>query len=488
MSRDLTDPDLRAVGGSRVRNVALLVAGCFFMELLDGTIVVTAIPRISSSLGITAGAAGLVVTAYLVTVAVLIPLSAWLTLRYGYRRVLLSAIAIFTLASLGCAASQSFGELVAMRVLQAVGGAMMVPVGRMIVFERADKSQVMRLMSFIVWPALIAPVIAPLAGGVITTYADWRWLFLINLPLGVVGLACAWRLIHGRPAETPPRLDRLGVVLTCGGLTALTWGAHLVSDSHPGWPLVAALGLASVVLLVAGARHMLRVSAPLLDLKTLRIPTFANAMLGSSLAWLVIGAIPFLLPLLFQTVFGWSPIKSGALVLFVFVGNIAIKPATSFLYRTYGFRRVLLAATICLSLTAIGCGLLTASTPVVAIALLTLISGAARSVSMTGYTTLALSDVPAPQMRPANALFSTAQQLFTGLAVALATVALRIGHLLGHALGSTDGLRAAYSTAFLAVAIVAGLATAVALCLHPSAGEVLTTDDATARSRTAPSG
>ena len=146
-------------------------------------------------------------------------------------------------------------------------------------------------------------------------------------------------------------------------------------------------------------------------------------MLGSSLAWLVIGAIPFLLPLLFQTVFGWSPIKSGALVLFVFVGNIAIKPATSFLYRTYGFRRVLLAATICLSLTAIGCALLTASTPVVAIALLTLISGAARSVSMTGYTTLALSDVPAPQMRPANALFSTAQQLFTGLAVALATIA-----------------------------------------------------------------
>ena len=465
------------MSSSHVRNVALLVAGCFFMELLDGTIVVTAIPRISSALGITAGAAGLVVTAYLVTVAVLIPLSAWLTLRYGYRRVLLSAIAIFTLASLGCAASQNFGELVAMRVVQAVGGAMMVPVGRMIVFEQADKSQVMRLMSFIVWPALIAPVIAPLAGGVIITYADWRWLFLINLPLGVVGLACAWRLIHGRPAESPPRLDRWGVILSCGGLAALTWTAHLVSDSHPQWPLVAALGLVSVLLLVAGARHMLRVSAPLVDLRTLKIPTFANAMVGSSLIWLVIGAIPFLLPLLFQTVFGWSPIKSGALVLFVFVGNIAIKPATSFLYRSYGFRRVLLAASICLSLTAIGCGLLTASTSVVAIAILTVISGAARSVSMTGYTTLALSDVPPPQMRPANALFSTAQQLFTGLAVALATVGLRIGHVVGHALGSSDGPRVAYSIAFLAIAIVAGIATAVAFRLHPSAGKSLTDDD-----------
>jgi MFS family permease len=362
-----------------------------------------------------------------------------------------------------------------MRVLQAVGGAMMVPVGRMIVFEQADKSDLMRLMSYVVWPALIAPVIAPLAGGVITTYANWRWLFVVNLPLGAIGLACAWLLIHGRPAEAPPRLDRLGVLLSCGGLAALTWAAHLISDSHPGWPLVTALVLLSVLLLLAGARHMLRIPAPLLDLRTLKIPTFANAMLGSSLAWLVIGAIPFLLPLLFQTVFGWSPIKSGALVLFVFVGNIAIKPATSFMYRTWGFRRVLLAATICLTATAVGCGLLTESTPLVAIALLTLISGAARSVSMTGYTTLALSDVPGAQMRPANALFSTAQQLFTGLAVALSTIALRIGHVIG----PTGSSRTAYSIAFLAVALVAAVATGVALRLHPSAGEVLTADAAT---------
>ena len=460
-----------------MRNVALLVAACFFMELLDGTIVVTAIPRISSSLGIAVGSAGLVVTAYLVTVAVLIPLSAWLTLRYGYRRVLLSAITIFTLASLGCAASQSFDELLGMRVIQAVGGAMMVPVGRMIVFERADKSQVMRLMSYIVWPALIAPVIAPLAGGVITTYANWRWLFLINVPLGCLGLAAAWRLIHGTPDERPPRLDRWGVVLSCGGLSALTWGAHLLSESRPQWPLVASLGLASVVLLATGVRHMMASSAPLVDLRTLKIPTFGNAMVGSSLVWLVIGAIPFLLPLLFQTVFGWSPIKSGALVLFVFVGNIAIKPATSFLYRRYGFRRVLLAATTCLAVTAIGCALLTASTPIVAIGLLALISGAARSVSLTGYSTLALSDVPASQMRAANALNSTGQQLFTGLAVALATVALRVGHALGHAFGDSNDLRPEYAVAFLAVAIVAGFASCVVLRLHPSAGAVLTAED-----------
>src|ERR1700733_14106572 len=461
----------------RVRNIALLVAACFFMELLDGTIVITAIPKISSSLGVSPGTTGLIVTAYLVAVAVLIPVSGWMTLRYGYRWVLLSAIAVFTLASLGCAASQTFGELVAMRVLQGVGGAMMVPVGRMVVFERAAKSQVMRLMSYIVWPALLAPVIAPLAGGVITTYASWRWLFVINIPLGVVGLICAWRLIHGRPAEAPPRLDVGGVLLTCGGLAALTYAAHLASEAHPPWLPAASLGLAAVVLLVVATWHLLRTEAPLVDLRTLRITTFGNAMVGSSLIWLVIGAIPFLLPLLFQTVFGWSPIKSGALVLFVFVGNIAIKPLTTPMYSNYGFRRVLVAASVVLTLTTVGCALLTRDTPLVVIAFLSLISGAARSVSMTGYTTLALSDVPPLQMRAANALASTAPQLFTGLAVALATVALRLGHVLGHALGQTDLARAEYAVAFLAVALVGTVATAVVLRLHPSAGEVLTAEE-----------
>ena len=458
----------------RARNIALLVAACFFMELLDGTIVITAIPQISASLGVAPGAGGLVVTAYLVTVAVLIPLSGWMTLRYGYRGVLLSAIAIFTLASLGCAASQTFGELVAMRVLQGAGGAMMVPVGRMVVFERAPKSQVMRLMSFIVWPALLAPVIAPLAGGVITTYASWRWLFLINVPLGIVGLICAWRLIDGRPAEAPPRLDLIGVLLTCGGLAGLTYAAHLASDTHPRWLLVGSLGLASIVLLAVAIWHLLRTESPLVDLRTLRIPTFGNAMIGSSLIWLVIGAIPFLLPLLFQTVFGWSPIKSGALVLFVFVGNIAIKPLTTPMYGNYGFRRVLLAASVCLTVTTIGCAFLTAGTPLVAIALLALVSGAARSVSMTGYTTLALSDVPPAQMRTANALASTAQQLFTGLAVVVATLALRLGDAVG-GVGASNGPRFAYVIAFVVMSVIGAFATAVAFRLHPSAGDVLTT-------------
>ncbi len=453
----------------RVRNVAWLVAGCFFMEMLDATIVVTSIPQISSSLHTAPDSAGLIVTSYLVTLAVLIPLSAWLTRRFGYRRVFLSAIVIFTLASLGCAASQTLAELVAMRVVQGIGGAMMVPVGRLIVFDGSDRSQLMRLMSYIVWPGLIAPVIAPLAGGVITTYASWQWLFLINVPLGAIAFVAGWRLVHGAPAGAPPRLDRLGVVLTCTGLGGLTYTAHLASAQEPDLAAVAALGIASVVLIAAAAVHLLRADAPLVDLRTLRIHTLRVGTAAASLYFMVISAIPFLLPLLFQTVFGWSAIKSGSLVLFIFVGNVAIKPATTVIYRRGGFRRTLIAASITLAATAIVCATFSDGTPLIVIAVVAVISGAARSVGLTGLSTLSLSDVPTAELPSANALYATAQQLFSALGVAAASVFLRLGPLLvGH-----DGQSAVYAVAFIAVGVLALLATMIVLRLRSAAGEGL---------------
>ena len=206
----------QAVIDARQRRTGFLVAGCFFMEILDGTIVSTAAPRIGAALHVPAAAVGLVITAYLVTLAVLIPLSGWLVARLGTRKVFLSAIVIFTVASLLCSTSVSLGELVALRILQGAGGAMMVPVGRLAVLGTTAKSDLMRMISYIVWPALVAPVIAPLAGGFITTYASWRWLFLINLPLGIIAFAVAVRLVPALPPRTP-RLDWTGVLLTCLG-------------------------------------------------------------------------------------------------------------------------------------------------------------------------------------------------------------------------------------------------------------------------------
>jgi EmrB/QacA subfamily drug resistance transporter len=453
----------------RLRNTALLVAGCFFMELLDGTIVVTAIPQMSRSLHAATSSTALVITVYLLTLAVLIPLSGWMTARYGARRMFLSAIALFTVASLGCALSTNLPELVVLRIVQGAGAAMMVPVGRLVVLGPAPKSQIMRLMSYIVWPGLLAPVVAPLAGGLITTYASWQWMFVINVPLGVVAFVVAWRLIGATATEEPPPLDRLGVLLTCTGLGGVAYAGELLARERPDWALVVVLAAASAVLLVAAARHLLRTEAPLVNLRTLRIPTFGAAIAGSTMFWVVVGAIPFLLPLLFQTVFGWSPIKSGALVLFVFVGNIAIKPATTWLYNRFGFRSVLLAATAGLAATSVASGFLTASTPVVVIALLAFLSGVARSVGLTGYTTLGFSDVPPEQMRDANALAATVQQLFSGLGVAAATIALRAGDLLP----GDASRRTTFELAFALLAVVSLGSLVDALRLHRSAGQAL---------------
>jgi MFS family permease len=464
---------------ARHRNVALLVAGCYFMEMLDGTIVTTASPQIARSLHAAPTEVGLVVTAYLLTLAVLIPLSGWLARRYGNRVVFLTAITVFTLASVGCAASVNLSMLVAMRVLQGAGGAMMVPVGRTMVLSPAAKEDILRLTSYVVWPGLLAPVIAPLAGGLITTYASWHWMFLINVPLGVVAFAAAWRLVAGvppAPASTthtstgpastaPPPLDWAGVVLTCAGLGGLTYAAHLVSLPAPPAGQAAAFAAVSAVLLTGAVAHLRRAAHPLINLRTLTIRTFRVSQLGGTLYFFVIGAMPFLLPLMFQVQFGWSPVKSGAVTAFVFAGNVGIKPATTPLINRFGFRPLLIASTLGTAVIVAAFGFATASTPVWLIAALALASGITRSTGLTVYSTVGLAEMAPGLMRDANTLAATSMQLAAGLAIAGASVALRIGDVL-----AGDG-QAAYTVAFCLLAVVAVGCTAEALRLDPLAGD-----------------
>jgi EmrB/QacA subfamily drug resistance transporter len=452
------------------RNLALLVASCLFMENLDGTIVTTAAPRIGADLHVSPTSMGLVITAYLITLAVLIPLSGWMVSALGSRKVFLAAIVIFTLASALCAASVSFSELVVMRVLQGAGGAMMVPVGRLAVLARTAKADMMRMIAYIVWPALIAPVIAPLAGGLITTYASWRWLFLINVPLGVAALAIGTRVVPRGPRSSPPPLDVGGVVLTGTGLAGLVYTAHLASGTGTGWTSVTVYALISLALIAISIRHLLSVPAPLVDLHTLRTKSFRVFVGGGTLFGMTVGAVPFMLPLLFQDVFGWSPVKSGAVVLFIFVGNIGIKPATTFLINRFGFRAVLVTATGGVAASVIAAGLLSAGTPLALILAIVLLNGVARSVGFTAYTTLGFSEVTGAEMAHANALSATTQQLAAALGVAVGTVALRLGGPIGHLFYRHPSPTTSYTVAFVVLALFALAAMAGATRLTPEAG------------------
>jgi EmrB/QacA subfamily drug resistance transporter len=473
-----------AGSGSRSwRGVALLVAGAFFMENLDGTIIATAAPRMATSLGVRSVDLNVVITAYLLTLAVFIPVSGWVADRAGARTVFGGAIALFTIASGLCALSTSLGELTAVRVLQGIGGAMMVPVGRLVVLRSTTRADLIDAIAYLTWPALAAPVIAPALGGILTTYASWRWIFVINLPLGVVAFAIAMRIVPDVRQDAHAALDWRGFVLTGIGLGALVYGLELGTASRVKWEIVAASLCVALVALWLAVRHLRRARYPLMNFGALRIPTFRAMAVGGSFFRLAIGAVPFLLPLMFQDAFGWTSLKSGLLVVAVFVGNIGIKPATGPLLRRFGFRKVLIGAATGAAATVLGCGLLTARTPLPVIALVLLTSGVFRSIAFTAYNTIAFADVAAEDVGNANTLAATVQQLTMGLGVAVGALALRAGEPIARFVGASGAGTSPFASAFVLMAVLACVAVADSALLHHDAGEGIITRPAAAVAR-----
>jgi EmrB/QacA subfamily drug resistance transporter len=453
------------------RPLALLVAGTFFMENLDGTIIATAAPAIASDLGVQPVDVNLAMTAYLVTIAVGIPVSGWLTERFGGRRVLVTAIAIFTVASLLCALSVNLPMLVGMRVLQGVGGALMVPVGRLVVLRATSKRDLLDAVAYLTWPALVAPVIAPALGGWVITVASWHWIFLVNLPLGVLALVVALRIVPALE-ETPavPPLDWLGFALCASTLAALLVGLELLGPQHGGGALGPVATLAAAVALGALTALWLRRSPhPLLRFRALRLPSFRVSNVGGGVYRLVISAAPFLLPLMFQVGFGWTPVRAGLLVLLLFLGNVAIKPATSPLIRRLGFRTVLIASIVGGLLVFAALALVRPSTPLVLLGALLVLSGVFRSVGFSAYNSLQFADLDPADMTDANTLASTLQQVAVGLGVALGAVILRAVDL---GAGSSALQPATpYAIAFVVLAVLMLHPLAEAVLLHRSAGD-----------------
>ncbi|AVG04781.1 TPA: MFS transporter [Klebsiella pneumoniae] len=438
---------------------ALLVAGAFFMEFLDGTVIATALPDMARDFGVTAVELNIGISAYLITLAVLIPASGWIADRFGARAIFTLALAIFTLASVFCGLSTEVHIFVAMRILQGVGGALMVPVGRLAVLRTTPKHQLIKAIATLTWPALVAPIIGPPLGGFITRYASWHWIFFINVPLGLAAIILSLRIIPDIRETERRSFDLTGFITTSVAMVSLVTAMERLGDRQPQiWPTLALAALGFGCLLYS-IRHFRRAAAPMVRLDALQVPTFRVTMYGGSLFRASISAVPFLLPLLFQVGFGMDPFHSGLLVLAVFVGNLTIKPATTPLIRWLGFRRLLLingALNVC---SLLACALLTPQTPVWAIMLILYLGGVFRSIQFTGVSTLAFADVPAAQMSDANTLFSTASQLAVGLGITLGAIGIRLGEQVGDWLHLTElpGISFRLSFVFIALICLVGM-------------------------------
>ncbi|HYZ63552.1 MAG TPA: MFS transporter [Acetobacteraceae bacterium] len=443
-----------------------LIAGCFFMEFLDGTIIVPALPQMAASLGTNAVDLHVGISAYLLTVAVMILPGGWAAERFGARAVFTTAIAIFTLASGLCALAVSSETFVAARVLQGVGGAMMVPVGRLVVLRTTPKSGLMRAIATLTWPGLTAPLFGPPLGGFIAEHWDWRFIFLVNLPLGLVAMLLALRLVPRVEPSAPRPFDFVGFVLAGAACLCAELALDLMGRADPPWATACVLAGIGLVAGLAVARHLHRHKQPLIDPAPWRIATFRMVMVTGTAMRSQIAAMPFLLPLLFQLGFGYDAFHAGSLVLALFVGNIGMKPMTSWILRRWGFRSVIVGNALIQAVTMLGCAVIGPATPMLAILPLLIVSGASRSMQFTCLATLAFADVPQDRMAAANTWFSVAFQLGNGMGVAIGAVLLRLAATLGN--GRPDLL--AFHGAFAALAGVMFALAAAGLRLRPEAG------------------
>ena len=435
----------------RGRLLPLIVACALFIENMDSTVLSTSLPAIAGDLATDPIALKLALTTYLLSLAVFIPVSGWVADRFGARSTFMTAIGVFLLGSIGCAASDSLGALVAGRFVQGMGGAMMVPVGRLVLLRTVPKHDLVNALSWLTIPALVGPMVGPPLGGFITTYFDWRWIFLINLPIGVLGIALAWRFIPDLRSAPPP-LDWLGFALAGGGLGAAlfgfsTLGRHLVPVEIAATTL--ALGVAGLIGYVWHAR---RHPQPLLDLNLFRLATYRAGVVGGLLFRIGIGATPFLLPLMLQLGFGLSPVQSGLLTFVSAMGAIFMKTLAARILRRYGFRRVLFWNALAASAMLCGFGLFRPATPHLFIIGVLLVSGCLRSLQFTSLNAITFAEIDSPRMGQASSLSGMMQQLALSLGVA-------IGGYLLELLGVLAGREATdvhnFYWAFLGVGLVA---------------------------------
>ncbi|WP_144632499.1 DHA2 family efflux MFS transporter permease subunit [Bordetella genomosp. 13] len=418
-----SDP-LRAARAARM--IPFIVGCALFMQMLDATVVATALPAMAAALNSTPVRLNVAITSYLLAVAVFVPVSGWAADRYGARRVFITAIGLFTLSSVACALAQDVTQLVLGRIAQGMAGAMMVPVGRIILLRIVPKQDLLKAMSFLSLPALLGPVIGPPLGGFMVTYMSWHWIFLINIPIGVLGIALVMHYVDEIRERDAPGLDLWGFVLSSVCLAALVSGFESLGRGlMPVWMQAGllVLGFGCGALYV---RHSRRVAHPIIDLSLLRIPTFSISTLGGNLCRFTVGGTPFLLAMLLQVGFGLSPFQAGLITFAGAAGAMLMKFVATPIVMRFGFRRVLMVNAVLTGLFVMACAAFTPETPAWVMILVLLIGGFFRSLQFTGVNTLAYADIGPERMSSASSFSAMAQQLGITLGVGLAAVSLNL--------------------------------------------------------------
>ncbi|MDR3438804.1 MFS transporter [Telmatospirillum sp.] len=448
--------------------VALIVAGAFFMEYIDSTVIATALPLMAKTFQIPPVSLSIGLTVYLLTLAVFIPISSWIADRFGTRTVFTTAISVFTIASVLCGLCNNVGEFAAARILQGIGGAMMVPVGRFVVLRTTAKKDLINAMALLTWPALAAPILGPPVGGLIATYWSWRWIFLLNVPIGLFGIVAALKLMPNIRSDERRPFDPWGFLLTGTSLASVMYGVDRVGNDNGLWNPSVAILIFGVVLGVVSIRHLRRHPTPVIDLWPMRVPTFAATTWGGSLFRISISTAPFLVPLMLQLGFGMSAFASGSLTLWIFIGNLGMKVVTTPILKRFGFRTTLVVNGLATAISIGACALMLPTTPTWVLAAVLCFGGLCRSMQFTAISTLSYADIPTERMNGASSFGSLIQQMATGMGVAAGALALHLAMAFHKHAG--EPVTEDFHLAFGLLAVLALLGLISFLRLAPSAG------------------
>jgi EmrB/QacA subfamily drug resistance transporter len=470
---DRTDPLIApavaaAAPARNFRTISLIVAAALLMEQIDVTVLATALPTMARDFGVSAVNMSVAMTSYLLSLAIFIPASGKVADRFGARNVFGAAIVLFTIGSVLCGQSRTLPFLVGARLVQGLGGAMMVPVGRLVILRTVSKAELVNAMSWVLVPGLIGPVIGPPLGGFIVTYLDWPWIFYINVPIGIAGLILAMRLIPDIREASSSRFDFPGLVLSGTALSCLIFGCEFASHG------VASLTLTLVLFaigIVTGALYILyarRVPEPMLDLSLMRIPTFNLAVIGGSLWRIAGGSLPFLMPLMMQVGFGKSAAASGAITFMSSAGSMAMKASASRVLRRFGFRNTMIWNAAIATVLLASCAAFRPGWPIWAIYGLLLVTGFFQSLQFTAYNTVAFADISPNRSSAAMSFYSTFQQLMLSLGICIAATVLNAAAAVG---GHANPTLGDFSIALLTVTAVSIWAAPLSARFERDAGE-----------------